>query len=351
MQTRIKQWMISISLLALVIAYSVMSAHGQGDNKKVTGSGTTNRIAKWTSPDAIGDSGITEDSSGNLGIGASPISTKKVLMESALSGTNATLRVNNTGSGRAIEAFTQSAPAVNAASNSGFAVTANSNSGYGLFASSQTNFAIYASGVGNDGLFAASNSSNAAYAAVRGTGVAGGAFAGRFNGNVAVSGMLSKGGGSFKIDHPLDPENKYLYHSFVESPEMMNIYNGNLTTNESGLAVVEMPEWFEALNRDFRYQLTVIGTFAQAIVAEKMQGNRFVIRTNEPGVEVSWQVTGVRQDAWANQNRIPTEELKPEDERGTYLHPEAFKKPEELGIEWRRDPETMSRLKAQRQKN
>ena len=79
-----------------------------------------------------------------------------------------------------------------------------------------------------------------------------------------------------------------------------------------------------------------------------MQGNRFAIRTNEPGVEVSWQVTGVRQDAWANHNRIPTEELKPEDERGTYLHPEAFKQPEERGIEWRRNPEMMQRLKEQR---
>ena len=55
--------------------------------------------------------------------------------------------------------------------------------------------------------------------------------AGRFTGDVAISGTLSKGGGSLKIDHPLDPENKYLYHSFVESPDMMNIYNGTITTD------------------------------------------------------------------------------------------------------------------------
>ena len=49
----------------------------------------------------------------------------------------------------------------------------------------------------------------------------------------------------------------------------MNIYNGNITTNETGEATVTLPDYFEALNIEFRYQLTVIGTFAQAIIAEK----------------------------------------------------------------------------------
>ncbi|HZU27273.1 MAG TPA: hypothetical protein VFA04_17230, partial [Bryobacteraceae bacterium] len=122
---------------------------------------------------------------------------------------------------------------------------------------------------------------------------------------------LSKGGGSFRIDHPLDPENKYLYHSFVESPDMMNVYNGNVITDRKGYATVTLPDYFEALNRDYRYQLTVIGVFAQAIVARKIEKNRFVIRTDKPDVEVSWQVTGIRHDAWANEHRIPVEEAKP----------------------------------------
>ena len=153
------------------------------------------------------------------------------------------------------------------------------------------------------------------------------------NGNVSVTNTLSKGGGSFKIDHPLDPENKYLYHSFVESPDMMNVYNGNITTDASGTAVVAMPEWFDALNRDFRYQLTVIGEFAQAIVGEKMRRNKFTIKTDKPNVEVSWQVTGIRKDAWANQNRIPVEEAKAAEDRGHYLHPAAFgrKQAESIG--------------------
>jgi hypothetical protein len=175
-------------------------------------------------------------------------------------------------------------------------------------------------------------------------------LAGKFTGNVAVSGNLSKGGGSFKIDHPLDPENKYLYHSFVESPDMMNIYNGNVTTDASGDAVVTLPDWFEALNRDFRYQLTVIGTFAQAIVAEKVNGNHFKIKTNAPNVEVSWQVTGIRQDAYANKHRIPVEETKPEVERGSYLHPDVFDQPDERNVEWARRPELMRRIKQMREK-
>ena len=114
---------------------------------------------------------------------------------------------------------------------------------------------------------------------------------------------------------------------------MMNIYNGNITTDSNGIAMVELPEWFEALNREFRYQLTVVGQFAQAIVAEKVKGNRFTIQTSTPGVEVSWQVTGIRQDAWANKNRIPVEEQKSNQERGYYLHPEAFQQPEEKSIQ------------------
>jgi hypothetical protein len=149
-------------------------------------------------------------------------------------------------------------------------------------------------------------------------------YAGDFDGDVTVNGALSKSGGSFKIDHPLDPANKYLYHSFVESPDMMNIYNGNVTTDGSGTAIVSMPAWFEALNTDFRYQLTVIGQFAQAMVAAKMNNSSFTIKTNKPGVEVSWQVTGIRQDAWANAHRIQVEVEKAPQDQGHYLHPELF---------------------------
>jgi trimeric autotransporter adhesin len=150
-------------------------------------------------------------------------------------------------------------------------------------------------------------------------------FAVDSSGNALVSGTLSKAGGSFKIDDPIDPANKYLSHSFVESPDMMNIYNGTVHLDAKGQAVVEMPDWFSALNRDFQYQLTAIGAPAPRLyIAEKMQGNHFRIAGGKKGQEVSWMVTGIRQDVWANAHRIPTEEVKPANEQGKYLHPELF---------------------------
>ena len=128
------------------------------------------------------------------------------------------------------------------------------------------------------------------------------------------------------------PANKYLYHSFVESPDMMNVYNGNIITDANGMQTVELPDYFEALNKDFRYQLTVIGAFAQAIVFEEVSGNKFVIKTDKPNIKVSWQVTGIRHDAFANKNRIPNSVDKVGEERGLYIHPDAFGLPEELNI-------------------
>jgi hypothetical protein len=211
-------------------------------------------------------------------------------------------------------------------------------------------------GNGGDGMAAfggpgtGSNSGGVGIFAVAGSGVNGASdgLAGEFVGSVDVSGTLTKTMGTFKIDHPLDPENKYLYHSFVESPDMMNIYNGNITTDQNGEAVVEMPNYFDALNKDFRYQLTVIGQFAQAIVASEMKDNRFMIKTNAASVKVSWQVTGVRHDAYADKHRVKVEEDKSERERGHYLHPEVFNQPEEKSIEWARRPEMMQKLKQQR---
>jgi hypothetical protein len=105
---------------------------------------------------------------------------------------------------------------------------------------------------------------------------------------------------------------------------MMNIYNGNVVTDGSGYAVVTLPDWFGALNRDFRYQVTPIGQFAQAMIASQIADGKFTIRTDKGNVMVSWQVTGIRQDAWANAHRIPVEEEKAEKDKGQYLHPELF---------------------------
>jgi hypothetical protein len=146
-------------------------------------------------------------------------------------------------------------------------------------------------------------------------------------------GGIFKAGGAFKIDHPLDPANKYLYHSFVESPDMKNIYDGIAVLDSRGEAVVELPEWFEALNRDFRYQLTAVSASAPNLYLQsEVADGCFKIAGGSAGLKVCWQVTGIRQDAYANAHRIRVEEIKPEGERGRYLHPEAFGQPPDKAI-------------------
>jgi hypothetical protein len=243
--------------------------------------------------------------------------------------------------------------------------------GSGIFGANDTgsgvgaSYALYAAG-GYDitnisfnsaglGAFLVGGSSNVGFGgdgldAWAGGGPLANGYAGFFEGDVYVSGNLSKGGGSFKIDHPLDPANKYLYHSFVESPDMMNIYNGNVMLDANGEAVIDLPEWFGVLNRDYRYQLTSIGGFAPLYIAEEVSNNQFKIAGGKSGMKVSWQVTGVRQDAWANAHRIPVEVQKPERERGYYLHPELYGAPDEKNVEWARHPEVMERTKARQAK-
>ena len=220
---------------------------------------------------------------------------------------------------------------------------------YGLVSGSTgiavTGLASYTgSGTNYGGYFQASSSSGRAVygvasgnfgRAIMGVATNPGSYAGYFSGNVNVTGTLSKGGGSFKIDHPLDPTNKNLYHSFVESPDMMNIYNGNVTLDEYGAAIVILPDWFEALNMEFRYQLTAIGAPGPNLyISEEISGNRFSIAGGQPGSKVSWQVTGIRHDAFANANRIPVEEMKRPEDRGKYLHPDAFNQPATVGVDY-----------------
>ncbi|HET6175647.1 MAG TPA: hypothetical protein VFE61_01865 [Candidatus Sulfotelmatobacter sp.] len=175
---------------------------------------------------------------------------------------------------------------------------------------------------------------------------AGSDLAAFFSGDVTVTGAISAGTKDFKIDHPLDPANKYLYHASVESSEMMNVYSGNVTTDAQGDAEVRLPNWFEAVNTDFRYQLTVLGQFAQAIVSRRVSNNQFAIKTDKPNVDVSWQITGIRQDAFAKAHPLVVEEQKNARERGFYLHPELYGAPEEKAVAWSHHPEAMRRAKA-----
>jgi hypothetical protein len=65
---------------------------------------------------------------------------------------------------------------------------------------------------------------------------------------------------------------------------------------------------------------------------KKLRGNQFAVRSSRGNLEVSWQITGIRHDAWAEKNRIPNSVDKPAAEKGKLLHPEAFGKAPEQGI-------------------
>jgi hypothetical protein len=155
-------------------------------------------------------------------------------------------------------------------------------------------------------------------------------------GGLLTADQIGAGIKFFLIDHPSEPADKYLQHSSVESFEMMNLYSGNVTTDHDGNATIILPDYFEALNTDFRYHLTVIGQFAQAIVATEIENNRFAIKTDKPHVKVSWQVAGIRQDAYAKAHPLVVEREKPVQEKGFFLHPQAYGQPEDKGTAWAR---------------
>jgi hypothetical protein len=192
----------------------------------------------------------------------------------------------------------------------------------------------------------------ASYSGIGVYGWSGSGYAAYLEGRVYIRGPLQKPGGQFKIDHPLDPANKYLSHSFVESPDMKNVYDGVVMLDNNGEAEIELPDWFNALNQDFRYQLTAVGApgpnlyiaeeisdgvanYSNSTNSNKNKNNnssRFKIAGGTSGMKVSWQVTGIRKDPWANANRIQVEEDKPAEERGYYIYPELYGKAAEKGI-------------------
>ncbi len=162
-------------------------------------------------------------------------------------------------------------------------------------------------------------------------------LAGWFEGDVLITGTCfgCTGPNSMKIDDPLDPAHKYLQHAGVASSEQLDLYSGNAVTDKRGFATVRLPPWFEALNRDFRYQLTVVGKEhwdARAAVWEEIVRNRFTIRTDQPRVRVSWAVTAVRHDPYSKARRSAVEIRKTRSEQGTYLHPEAYGKPKRAAL-------------------
>lgn len=156
-------------------------------------------------------------------------------------------------------------------------------------------------------------------------------------GGAAVFGTISKGSGTFVIDHPLDPKNKLLYHSFVESPDVKNIYDGIATLDDSGNVTIELPRYFLPLNKDFRYLGTAIGQPMPDRYLSTGIRKRFwifgapilKIAGGVPNGKVSWQVTGIRHDVFIRENPINVIVDKGPDalvDKGEYLFPELYAK-------------------------
>jgi hypothetical protein len=155
------------------------------------------------------------------------------------------------------------------------------------------------------------------------------------NGSLAVTGTKS-----FQIDHPLRPETHYLNHFCTEGPEPMNAYSGVVTLDARGEAWVQLPDYFEALNRDPRYTLTPIGAAMPNLhVAVEIQGNRFKIAGGVPDKKVSWEVKAIRNDLWVQRYGYQTEQEKEDAIKGKYLSPELYGQPKERGIHYRPEPE------------
>jgi hypothetical protein len=324
--------------------------------------GTVNRMAKFTSANAVGDGTLIDDngkvgndltgSDGLFTIQGGTTADTAAYFTASGANTDGIVRVYYDGTSLATNptgiisqvkwntADSAGIGGIGAGGNVGFIGNCQNTS------TTAANFGIGLSGVsftagGSIGLLATAGSVGTTpnqstigvWGRTDGTGTVND-LAGLFQGDVVIQGNLSKASGTFKIDHPIDPENKYLIHSFVESPDMMNVYNGNITTDANGFATVSLPDYFMAENIDFRYQLTVIsGGFAQAIVSEKIQNNEFVLQTNKPNIEVSWQVTGIRNDKWAQHHRIVDVVEKEEIYKGKYLHAKEWGKGKDKQLE------------------
>jgi hypothetical protein len=226
-------------------------------------------------------------------------------------------------------------------SQGGIGIAGHSQSNTGVAGNSQSSTGVVGTGtVGLEGFTISGTGTGVLGHSPSGTG----GFAGKFLGNVDVQGTLNKSALTFKIDHPLEPAQKYLSHAGVESMEMKNLYDGVVVLDGAGKAVVDLPGWFEALNTQFRYQLTCIGGYAPVYIAQKIQNNRFKIAGGNPGLEVCWLLTGIRRDPYAQAHPLLLEEEKPEQERGYYRHPQLYGEAEEKGVAWVQYPEQMRRL-------
>ncbi len=303
-------------------------------------SGVWGESASSTGRGVFGDATAADGVNfGVFGRSASSNGRGVVGLASATSGLNFGVRgQSNSSSGIGVEGVAF------ASSGSAFGVSGRSSSGSGSgvfgtnFAASGNAFGVWgqtgsSSGTGVYGINFADNGN--AYG-VFGDSRSASGFGVFSAGNFGASGTKS-----FVIDHPFDPENRFLRHYSAEGPEPQNLYNGVVTLDGFGEAWVELPDYFFAINRDPRYQLTCIGGFAPVYVADEIdfdsEISRFRIAGGMPGLKVSWEVKAIRDDPFVRAKGAPVEIEKTGTARGTYLHPELYGQPPERRQHHRKD--------------
>jgi hypothetical protein len=159
----------------------------------------------------------------------------------------------------------------------------------------------------------------------------------------ALGTLAASGTKSFQMDHPINPETHYLNHFCAEGPEPYNVYRGNVVTDARGYATITLPAYFESINRDPTYHLTIVNgageDFVQVRVVREIKNNQFTIRTSAPHVKVSWEVKAIRNDRWIQQYGFQTVQEKEDEIKGKYQHPELYGQPKEKGIHHHPEPE------------
>ena len=124
------------------------------------------------------------------------------------------------------------------------------------------------------------------------------------NGSVTIGGALSKGSGSFKIDHPLESkkDTHYLVHSFIEGPQADLIYRGTATLS-SGTATINIDTVSGMTDGTFVALNTGVQCFTNnesgwTAVKGSVSGNTLTITAQDNSCTdtISWMVIGERQD-------------------------------------------------------
>ena len=308
------------------LAVNGTGTYGESTATTGTGKGVYGKCASNAGDGVFGESTSTDTSNAAFGVhgksaGASPNQSAGVFGES----TNTT--------GLLIAGVRGNAASTSGAGVIGFASAATGFNYGGHFASGSTD---------GRGIYAYAFANSGATFGVLGQADSPGGYGVYSTGRLGASGTKS-----FRIDHPDDPENKYLIHYCTESPEVLNAYRGIVVLDRAGEAEVELPSYFAKVNTSPSYTLTAVGApmpmlhvaqeidvaalaaGAAATPAQAAPQCSFRIAGGVPGARVSWRVEAVRNDPWVRQNGAPVEIDKVDSERGTYQHPALYGQPPE----------------------